>query len=172
MGLGTTGIDVIDPAAGASVANIAVGNIPIGMAAIGREAWVSNAADNTISKVDLDTNTTIGAPFPVAQNPRAIVVLDGALYYASAEEGIIQAIDPANNALGFSLPFPGGENANLGQLVTVDDRLYAGGLNEVFEIAFCASPSTTTTTTPGSSPATPAAQPARAVTGTTPSFTG
>jgi DNA-binding beta-propeller fold protein YncE len=152
--------------------NIAVGNIPIGMAAIGREAWVSNAADNTISKVDLDTNTTIGAPFPVAENPRAIVVLDGALYYASAEEGIIQAIDPANNALGFSLPFPGGENANLGQLVTVDDRLYAGGLNEVFEIAFCASPSTTTTTTPGSSPATPAAQPARAVTGTTPSFTG
>jgi DNA-binding beta-propeller fold protein YncE len=60
MGTSTNGIDVIDPVAAASVADIAVGAIPIGMAAIGNTAWVTNAADNTISVVDLTTNSTVG----------------------------------------------------------------------------------------------------------------
>lgn len=177
MGIGATGIDVIDPALGASVANITVGTTPVGMTAIGRQAWVTNAGDDTVSEVDLDTNSTVGAPIPVAGNPRAITVLDGALYYASSDEGLVQAIDPADGALGASVAFPGGEEANIGQLVTVDDRLYAGTLNSVAEISFCGGSATTTTTTPGSSvdPARPVvhpAQPARPLAGQVPRFTG
>jgi YVTN family beta-propeller protein len=171
MGLGTSGIDVVDPVAGASVATIPVGDIPIGMVAIGREAWVTNAADNSISKVDLDTNTTIGAAFPVAGNPRRIVEFEDALYYTSNEDALLQGIDPANNALGFTLQFAGGADAEIGALVVVGDSMYVGGSQTIFEVALCASPPSTSTTVPGSS-STPTAQPARAVTGTTPSFTG
>ena len=58
--------------------------------------WVPRASDNTVSRVDLSTNT-VTATIPVGKYPTAIAVTPGAVWVANAGGPSVSRIDPATN---------------------------------------------------------------------------
>jgi YVTN family beta-propeller protein len=79
-----------------SLATIAVGRQPTGMA-VGRGAlWVMNQGSGTISRIDLGAGRVV-ATVPVASEPYGLAVTDDAVWATSLVAGTVTRIDPRTN---------------------------------------------------------------------------
>ena len=111
----TTGtVSVIDLAAGKEIATIPVGLHPAGMTVSGSRLYVANAYSDSISVIDLDTNTvarTIAVGVPVAggafgSGPNGIAVTEsGQAYVTLGQANAVAVIDlagrDANPVIGY-----------------------------------------------------------------------
>jgi DNA-binding beta-propeller fold protein YncE len=70
--------------------------------------WVSNAATDTVRRIDLGT-FALGAPIPAGRHPAGITVADGIVWVADARSGSVTRVDPSLQAVS-GAPIPVGEH--------------------------------------------------------------
>ena len=58
--------------------------------------WVANSADDTVTRIDPDTNATVFT-VPVGDEPVAVAVGAGGVWVANAGDGTVSRIDPTPN---------------------------------------------------------------------------
>ncbi len=90
------GVGILDPDSGRLVGEVEVGTTPTGVAADAEAVWVTNAANQTVSRVDPGTQTvrdTIG----VGAGPTGIAVGGGSVWVANSLAGTVSRIDPKTN---------------------------------------------------------------------------
>lgn len=71
----TNRFDTVTPYAvdiGTSYTAVRVGSGPIGMAVVGRELWVANSDDGTITRIDSETRRVVGEPIDAGETPIAV----------------------------------------------------------------------------------------------------
>jgi DNA-binding beta-propeller fold protein YncE len=73
---------------------IAVGERPGGIDAGTESVWVANAADNTVSRIDIESGEVEGNPISVGPDPGAIAVGFDAVWVANNGDGTIIRIEP------------------------------------------------------------------------------
>jgi streptogramin lyase len=69
----------IDDKSGKQV-SIGVGRHPAGIAARGRQIWVTSFIDHTLTRIDPKTSRPAGKPIPVPLNPYALAVTDDSVW--------------------------------------------------------------------------------------------
>jgi len=102
----------IDPARNAVVARIKVKSVracpqfpqSCGEAAAGDGAvWVSLVPDNTVERIDPQTNT-VTETIPVGPQPEGIAVSPGAVWVANRGDPSVSRIDPTTNRVVATIP--------------------------------------------------------------------
>jgi YVTN family beta-propeller protein len=83
----------LDPASGAVLARIPVGQNPLASAWVGGELWVPNIDDGTISVIDPATNK-VRTTFDVGKEPLAIVDVGGDAWVSSSFDGQLLRFHP------------------------------------------------------------------------------
>ena len=56
--------------------------------------WVANAADDSVSRIDIESGETIGAPIAVGRHPGAVAVAREAVWVADNGDGAVTRIEP------------------------------------------------------------------------------
>ena len=74
---------------------IDVGERPSGIAVGAGSVWVTNSAEDTVSRIDPDTQAV--APISVGSGPSGIAVGAGAVWVANSSAGTVSRIDPRTN---------------------------------------------------------------------------
>ena len=84
------------PATGALLgAPIPVGRRPGGIDAGGTSVvWVANAAEDTVSRIDIASGETVGDPIAVGRHPGAVAVGGEAVWVADNGDGAVTRIEP------------------------------------------------------------------------------
>ena len=89
----------VDPATGAILATIPVGNGAFGVLRAGEGAvWIANAGDNTVSKIDPTSNDVV-ATIDVGLLPEGIAITPGAVWVANHHSESVSRIDPTTNTV-------------------------------------------------------------------------
>lgn len=95
--LGSNTVSQIDLGSGDEVAQVPVGLEPARLAAGDENApgiWVSNSADNTVSRIT-DQGATVSAPITgVGATPRGVVVAGGSVWVAAQDDDRLARINP------------------------------------------------------------------------------
>jgi len=102
-----------------------------------QNAYITNAASNTVSVIDTATNTVTGLPIPVGILPRGVAVTPdgGKVYVANTGSNTVSVIDTATNSVVGTIPVGNGPT---GVAVTPDSsKVYVTnpGTNTVSVIA-------------------------------------
>jgi YVTN family beta-propeller protein len=87
----------IDPQKGTVTAEYAVGDHPSGVAFGEGSVWVTNANDNTVTRIDPASGKT--TTIPVQASPRSITAGVGAIWVGNDTGGSVSRIDPATNTV-------------------------------------------------------------------------
>ncbi len=67
-----------------AIAAVAVAGLLGSAQALAQNAYITNENDNTVSVIDTATNTVIGSPIPVGNNPYGVAVTpDGSKVYVA-----------------------------------------------------------------------------------------
>ena len=90
---GGSTVSRVDPGSG-EVREIAVGAAPYGLALSGEDAvWVTNRADNSITRINTDSNRP-DDPIAVGANPKGIAVgEDGQVWVANTDDGTVSRVE-------------------------------------------------------------------------------
>jgi peptide/nickel transport system substrate-binding protein len=88
-------VGVID-ADGDIVSEVDVGESPTDVAAAPDAVWVTNTTEDTVSRIDLATNT-VGQTIEVGGGPAGVAVGGGAVWVANGLDATVSRIDPAAN---------------------------------------------------------------------------
>lgn len=89
-------VAVVDLEAGGRVAEIDV-STPRGAARAGSTLWVTNLYANSVTPVDLTTNTA-GTPVAVGENPEGVVAAGGRVYVANSGFGFSTTVSVLDSA--------------------------------------------------------------------------
>ena len=105
---GLPGIDanaagIIDPANGHITGQVALGDIPSGIASGAGAVWVALPASNEVARIDPQTDAVVDR-IPVGSNPTAIVFGDGAIWVTNSDSRNVSRIDPAANKSVKTIP--------------------------------------------------------------------
>lgn len=84
----------INPDTNAVVADIAVGKMPIGLAADANGVWVANFRGNTVQRIDPATNS-VAATIRAAKQPETVAVGAGSVWVSLDDPGSVLRIDSA-----------------------------------------------------------------------------
>jgi len=89
---------VLSPVFNQVVATIPVGTSPVGVAvnSTGSTVYVTNSFDNTVSVINVATNTVVGT-VPVGNNPGAVVVSGNIAYVANQGSNSVSMINTSSN---------------------------------------------------------------------------
>jgi YVTN family beta-propeller protein len=91
--VGEDAVGVIGPGDVPRVSGAAlVGRRPTALAAGFGSVWVTNSADDSVSRVDAKTKSSV--PIPVGSSPSGIAVGAGAVWVANSGDGTVSKIDP------------------------------------------------------------------------------
>ena len=82
----------IDPATSLTT-SIPVGHGPAAVAVNAAGAWIANAGDNALVRVDTETNAVAG-PMPVGDGPAAVLATPTAVWVANSRDGTVMRLDP------------------------------------------------------------------------------
>jgi YVTN family beta-propeller protein len=85
----------IDPQNYAVEQTVDVGDGPQGLAASGRDVWIANSLDGTVSRVSADTNREV-AHYTVGNTPTGVAVGDGSVWVTNAGDGTVTQLDAAS----------------------------------------------------------------------------
>jgi YVTN family beta-propeller protein len=94
---GGRSIAKIDPGTQTVKQTIDVGAGPEGLAVEGRNVWVANSLDNTVSQVSTDTNHEV-AHYTVGNSPTGVAVGGGSVWVTNAGDGTITKLDPKDGS--------------------------------------------------------------------------
>jgi ABC-type transport system substrate-binding protein/class 3 adenylate cyclase len=138
----------IDPGTHELEQTIDVGNGPLGVAVNGRDVWVANSLDGTVSRVSADTNHEVDH-YTVGNTPAGVAVAGGSIWVTNAGDGTLTQLDARTGALKrtVDLDSPVGGIAYGGGSLWVTDPVG----NAVIRVRV-ASPSATTRIDVGSGP--------------------
>ena len=89
---------------------IQVGNGPSSVAVNAAGAWVANAGDNTLVRVDIHTNAVTDTT-PVGDGPAAVLATPTALWVANARDGTVMRLDPSSKNVSKTISLGGTPNA-------------------------------------------------------------
>jgi len=84
----------IDPSLREVRAQVQVGSKPGGIDAGTSAVWVANAADGTVSKIDLGSGEAAGDPIEVGPEPGAVAIGGEAVWVANNGDGTVTRIEP------------------------------------------------------------------------------
>ena len=76
------------PATNTVVATVEVGADPVRVEAAGDQVWVTNNADDTVTRIDPATNTAV-ATIDVDDGPVSPTITAGAVWVSNAEGGTV-----------------------------------------------------------------------------------
>jgi YVTN family beta-propeller protein len=88
----------IDPERHTVDQTIDVGAGPEGVAVNGRDVWVANSLDNTVSRVSADTDE-VTASYDVGNTPTALAVGEGSVWVANSGDGSVTQLDARTGKL-------------------------------------------------------------------------
>jgi YVTN family beta-propeller protein len=86
----------VDPVSSDLVADVAVGTAPTDVAVGEGAAWVTNAGDGTVDRVDLETRT-VRQTIRVGHGPDGIAAGAGSVWVANSLAGTVSRIDPLSS---------------------------------------------------------------------------
>ena len=124
-GTSTTTAAAATGPAPAVVATVDVGTGPEQVALTAGAAWVVDSEDDTVSRIDLDTDTVV-ATIPVGASPFGIAAGAGAVWVANSEGSSVSRIDPDTDAVVATVAlrsFPGGIAAD-------EDEVWVAGFDD------------------------------------------
>lgn len=100
------GVARVDPERNEVVARIPVGNDPSAIAIGGGGVWVTDAVDNTVSRIDPAPArvNVVTATTPVGRGPAAVAVGEGAVWVANADDDTVARVDPRTAAVTATIP--------------------------------------------------------------------
>ncbi len=90
------GVGILDPGSSRLVGEVEVGTTPTGVAADAEAVWVTNAANQTVSRIDPATQT-VRDTIRVGAGPTGIAVGGGSVWLANSLDGTVSRIDPETN---------------------------------------------------------------------------
>ena len=96
-GIDENAVGLIDPDDGRITAQYAVGRGPGAVVAGGGSAWVANALDGTVSRIDRERDQIV--TIPVGGSPTAVAFGAGSLWVADGDARSVAQIDPGANAV-------------------------------------------------------------------------
>ncbi len=96
-GVGADSVGAIDSGSGRIAASIPVGASPSSVAAYKDAVWVTNAGDDSVSRIDSKTNTRVQTIPDVGSHPGAIAIGDGFVWVVNSGDGTVSKIDPRAN---------------------------------------------------------------------------
>ena len=104
---GLPGIDenyvgLIDPDTGRITKEIAVGKGPAAATDGGGSVWIANAADGTVSRIDLESGEAVR--IPVGGAPAAVTFGAGSLWVADSDSRDVVQVDPGANKVAARYP--------------------------------------------------------------------
>ena len=76
---------------------IGVGNAPGSLAVSADAVWVVNTLDDTVSRINPDTNTVVGT-IEVGDGPSGIAVVGGIVWVANEADGTLSRIEPGQTS--------------------------------------------------------------------------
>ncbi|MFJ7955793.1 IPT/TIG domain-containing protein [Streptomyces sp. NPDC096319] len=128
-GAGT--VSAVDTATGSTVATIAVGSAPTGVALTpdGSQAWVANGASDSVSVIDTATNS-VAATVAVGRTPQSVAISpDGGRAYVvrTADAGGVDVID--TSSLAVTATIAAGDFPDIAGLSPDGGRLYVGNFS-------------------------------------------
>jgi serine/threonine protein kinase/DNA-binding beta-propeller fold protein YncE len=85
-----------------AVATIPAGKGPDGIDVQGNSVWVSDADENTLTRIDARTNKRIGDPITVGRNPDGVAAEPGVVWVANTDSGTVTRVETTK--LGSSGP--------------------------------------------------------------------
>jgi YVTN family beta-propeller protein len=92
-------LGVIDTGSGSLIADPAVGATPTHVAAGAKAYWVSNSAEDSVSKVDPATRAVIDTIVEVGSGPSGITVGNGDVWVANSQDGTVARINPVKDVV-------------------------------------------------------------------------
>jgi len=95
------GIAQIDARSNHVTRRVATGDSPSGIAAHGRDVWVTDDVDNTVSRVEPTNATTVLA---IGREPTGIAAAAGAVWVAQTGENSVVRIDPVTATVVTTIP--------------------------------------------------------------------
>jgi YVTN family beta-propeller protein len=88
-----SGVTMLDAATGAAAAHVRLGKRPTDVASGAGAVWVSNAANDSVSRIDSNTHEVV--PIKVGRQPSGITVGAGAVWVANGGEATVTRISTA-----------------------------------------------------------------------------
>ena len=98
---------------------IPVGNDPAAVAVDAAGAWVANAGDNAVVRLDTDTNA-VAATMPVGDGPAAILLTATVLWVANLRDGTVMRLDRRSGDVEKTIRLGGAPSA----LATADGHVW------------------------------------------------
>ena len=95
----------VDPLARGVIARIRVGRLPGAMAMEGNSVWTVNAGDDTISRVDAETNRV--QTHQAASQPGGLVAAAGSIWLTYPQDGTVRRIEPVSGGTLATIPVGG-----------------------------------------------------------------
>ena len=77
---------------------IPVGHSPAAVSVNAAGAWIANAGDNRVVRVDTDTNAVAGTT-PVGEGPTAVAATPTAIWVANGGDGTVMRLDPKSGTV-------------------------------------------------------------------------
>ena len=94
----------LDPERGQVVGEISAGNSPSSIATGAGAVWVTDDADNTVSRIDPTSANAVTATAPVGQEPTGVAVGAGAVWVANTQDDTVARIDPETAGVVETIP--------------------------------------------------------------------
>jgi DNA-binding beta-propeller fold protein YncE len=95
----------LDPTTRRVIARLRVGRLPSAMAVEGDSVWMVNAGDDTISRIDAQTNRV--QTHQVASEPGGLVAAEGSIWLTHPRDGTVRRIEPASGRTVATMPVGG-----------------------------------------------------------------
>jgi hypothetical protein len=95
----------LDPRSRRVIARLRVGRLPSAMAVAGDSVWLVNAGDDTITRIDAQTNHV--ETHKVASQPGGLVAAAGSIWLTQPRHGTVRRIEPASGRTVATIPVGG-----------------------------------------------------------------
>src|SRR5919108_1652143 len=94
----------VDPRSREVVATIPVGNSPSAIATGAGGVWITDDADNTVTRLDPSSENAVIGTTSVGQGPTAVAVGAGAVWVANTQDNTVSRIDPRTATVSDTIP--------------------------------------------------------------------
>jgi YVTN family beta-propeller protein len=94
----------VDPRSYEVVATIFVGNSPSAIATGAGGVWITDDADNTVTRLDPSSENAVIGTISVGQGPTAVAVGAGAVWVANTQDDTVSRIDPRTATVTDTIP--------------------------------------------------------------------
>jgi DNA-binding beta-propeller fold protein YncE len=95
----------LDPRTRRVIARLRVGRLPSAMAMEGDSVWLVNAGDDTIARIDAQTNRV--QTHEVTSEPGGLVAAAGSIWLTHPRDGTVRRIEPASGRTVATIPVGG-----------------------------------------------------------------